>query len=104
MRITDILYDEWQIDGVLEELIMSKPVQRLKGVHQGGASYLINEKWNVTRYEHSVGVMLLIRKLGGSLSFRTNDGPLHLKTFLRRELSSHEGPPFFQNHPLSLTG
>ncbi|WP_077613907.1 HD domain-containing protein [Caenibacillus caldisaponilyticus] len=67
MRVTDILYDEWQIGGVLEELIMSKPVQRLKGIHQGGASYLINEKWNVTRYEHSVGVMLLIRKLGGSL-------------------------------------
>jgi len=36
-------------------------------VHQGGASYLVNQDWNVTRYEHSVGVMLLIRKLGGSV-------------------------------------
>ncbi|NGQ96179.1 HD domain-containing protein [Brevibacillus sp. SYP-B805] len=49
------------------ELIRSAPVQRLKRIRQGGASYLVNPKWNVTRYEHSVGVMLLIRKLGGSL-------------------------------------
>lgn len=27
----------------------------------------MNHQWNVTRYDHSVGVMLLIRKLGGSL-------------------------------------
>ncbi len=55
------------IDGLLEELVFSSPVQRLKGVYQGGASYFVNEKWNVTRYEHSIGVMLLIQKLGGSL-------------------------------------
>ncbi|MGX1983072.1 hypothetical protein EDD69_10861 [Thermolongibacillus altinsuensis] len=67
MKIRDIIYGDFTINGVLEELIMSKPVQRLKGIYQGGASYLVNEKWNVTRYEHSIGVMLLIRKLGGSL-------------------------------------
>lgn len=67
MLISDKLYGEFKIEKVLEELVLSTPVQRLKGVHQGGASYLVNEKWNVTRYEHSIGVMLLIRKLGGSL-------------------------------------
>jgi HD superfamily phosphohydrolase len=67
LKIRDIIYGDFTINGVLEELIMSKPVQRLKGIYQGGASYLVNEKWNVTRYEHSIGVMLLIRKLGGSL-------------------------------------
>lgn len=67
MLVEDELYGEYKLEKVLEELINSKPVQRLKGVHQGGASYLVNEKWNVTRYEHSLGVMLLIRKLGGSL-------------------------------------
>ncbi|MDM5224902.1 HD domain-containing protein [Cytobacillus sp. NJ13] len=67
MLVEDELYGEYKLETVLEELINSKPVQRLKGVHQGGASYLVNEKWNVTRYEHSLGVMLLIRKLGGSL-------------------------------------
>lgn len=67
MIISDYLYGEFEIEDVLVELLLSKPVQRLKGVHQGGASYLVNNRWNVTRYEHSVGVMLLIKQLGGSL-------------------------------------
>ncbi|WP_374720807.1 HD domain-containing protein [Peribacillus tepidiphilus] len=67
MKIIDEIYGEFTIDGVLEELILSSPVQRLKGVYQGGASYFVNEKWNVTRFEHSVGVMLLIKQLGGSI-------------------------------------
>lgn len=67
MVISDVLYGEFEVDQVVEELIVSKPVQRLKGIHQNGASYLINEKWNVTRFDHSVGVMLLVKKLGGSV-------------------------------------
>lgn len=67
MIIYDKIYGELEVDKVIEELILSEPVQRLKGIHQGGASYLVNEKWNETRFDHSVGVMLLIRKLGGSL-------------------------------------
>ncbi|MEK5112369.1 HD domain-containing protein [Bacillus sp. FSL R5-0677] len=67
MVISDVLYGEFEVDQVLEELIVSKSVQRLKGIHQNGASYLINEKWNVTRFDHSVGVMLLVKKLGGSV-------------------------------------
>ena len=67
MIISDVIYGEFEVDKVLEELILSKPVQRLKGVHQAGASYLMNEKWNVTRFDHSVGAMLLIKKLGGSV-------------------------------------
>jgi len=65
--ISDVLYGEFEVDVVLEELILSKPMQRLKGIHQNGASYLMNEKWNVTRFDHSVGVMLLVKKLGGSV-------------------------------------
>jgi uncharacterized protein len=67
MKIVDYIYGNFLVDGILEELIFSKPVQRLKGVYQGGASFLVNEKWNVTRYKHSIGVMLLIKKLGGSI-------------------------------------
>ncbi|MDV2581930.1 HD domain-containing protein [Alkalibacillus haloalkaliphilus] len=67
MVIEDQLYGSYELEDVLQDLIQSKPVQRLKGIHQGGASYLVNPKWNVTRYEHSLGVMLLVRKLGGSL-------------------------------------
>lgn len=67
MKITDILYGTFEVEGVLADLIRSAPLQRLKGIHQGGAGYLVKPEWNVTRYEHSVGVMLLIRRLGGSL-------------------------------------
>ncbi|KGX84949.1 HD domain-containing protein [Pontibacillus marinus] len=68
MHIEDKIYGSFNInEEVLQELLASKPVQRLKGIHQGGASYLVNPEWNVTRYEHSVGVMLLVRMLGGSV-------------------------------------
>jgi uncharacterized protein len=67
MRIYDAIYGEFEVEEVLAGLIMSTPVQRLKGIHQGGASYLVNPTWNVTRFEHSVGVMLFIRKLGGTM-------------------------------------
>ncbi|ANS46694.1 hypothetical protein BM86_22070 [Bacillus thuringiensis] len=67
MIISDVLYGEYEVDQVVEELISSKSMQRLKGIHQAGASYLMNEKWNVTRFDYSVGVMLLVKKLGGSV-------------------------------------
>ncbi|PPA71010.1 HD domain-containing protein [Jeotgalibacillus proteolyticus] len=67
MKLTDWLYGSFNVEPVLEDLILSDAVQRLKGVYQGGASVWVNEKWNVTRYGHSIGVMLLIRKMGGSL-------------------------------------
>ncbi|MEH6942656.1 HD domain-containing protein [Bacillus sp. JJ722] len=67
MIVKDNIYGEYVVEGVLEELINSAQVQRLKDIHQGGASYLVNDKWNVTRYDHSIGVMLLIKQLGGSI-------------------------------------
>ncbi|MFC4696931.1 HD domain-containing protein [Enterococcus aquimarinus] len=67
MIVSDILYGEYEVEEVLSELIQSKEVQRLKEIHMVGASYLLNPLWNETRYEHSIGVMLLIRKLGGSI-------------------------------------
>lgn len=65
--ISDVIYGDFKVENILKDLILSQPVQRLKYIHQGGASYLVNEDWNVTRYEHSIGVMLLIKKLGGSV-------------------------------------
>jgi len=42
----------------------SSAVKRLEGVHQAGAAWLwAPNEWNVTRLQHSIGVMLLIRKL-----------------------------------------
>lgn len=67
MKIIDSIYGEFEVEYIFEEIINTKEVQRLKGIHQGGASYLVNEKWNVTRYEHSIGVMIFIRIMGGSI-------------------------------------
>ncbi|AIS58877.1 HD domain-containing protein [Listeria ivanovii] len=67
MKITNPIYGTFEIEKVLEELIASPSVTRLGEIHQGGASYLVNPLWNVTRLEHSIGVMLFIRRFGGSL-------------------------------------
>lgn len=67
MIINDYIYGKFEVEEIIEELINTKEIQRLKGVYQGGASFLVNKKWNVTRYEHSIGTMLLIRLLGGCL-------------------------------------
>ena len=67
MILRDDLYGEYEVEAVIEELVNSLAFQRLKRVHMAGPAYLVNPLWNETRYEHSVGVMLLIRRLGGSL-------------------------------------
>ncbi|MTD41394.1 HD domain-containing protein [Erwinia sp. CPCC 100877] len=67
MEINDELYGNYRVEPILEKLIFSAEVQRLKKVHMAGPAVLVNPLWNETRYEHSLGVMLLIRKLGGSL-------------------------------------
>lgn len=67
LTLYDELYGNFEAEGVLLELIQSDPVQRLKGIYQGGASRFVNKKWNTTRYDHSVGAMMLVHRLGGSL-------------------------------------
>lgn len=67
MIINDSIYGNFTVEPVLEKLINTPTVQRLKNIHQGGASFLVNPKWNVTRYEHSIGTMLFIRLMGGSI-------------------------------------
>ncbi|PWJ45023.1 HD domain-containing protein [Sediminitomix flava] len=67
MKYKDSIYGAYEISGVLEEIINTDIFQRLKRIHQSGAYFLVNPKANRTRFEHSIGVMLLIRKLGGSL-------------------------------------
>ncbi len=60
----DIALDE----PLIAALVASPPVQRLKGIHQAGASYyLLPEKCPGTRFEHSLGVMQLLRMLGAGL-------------------------------------
>ncbi len=68
MEINDRVYGKIIINEfVLIELINSKPIQRLKGINQAGASQYALKGRDVTRYEHSLGVMILLKKLGASI-------------------------------------
>lgn len=70
ITIDDPLYGSFQIsEPVLVDMIQNcKTFNRLAQVHQAGACYAVRpEFWNITRKEHSIGVMLLIRRLGGSI-------------------------------------
>lgn len=51
---------------LLDDLLSSAAVQRLRGVSQAGASSLVRNGRTVTRFEHSVGVMALTARLGGN--------------------------------------
>lgn len=67
MKLEDVIYGTWQVGGVLEELILSEPMQRLKAVHQGGAIFLVDPSQHHTRYEHSLGVCWLVRHFDGRI-------------------------------------
>ncbi len=67
MQIEDQIYGSFELQPVFQELIQSRLFQRLKGIHQGGAVIIADPSISLTRYEHSIGVSLLIKKLGGSL-------------------------------------
>jgi HD superfamily phosphohydrolase len=68
MLIEDAVYGTHHIhEPVLIATRHSAALQRLQGIHQGGAAFLVRARRDVSRYEHSVGVMLLIRMLGGSV-------------------------------------
>lgn len=67
MMIHDALYGEFETTPVIDALIASAPVQRLKKIHQGGAIFLVAPAIAHSRYEHSIGVMYLVKHLGGSM-------------------------------------
>ncbi len=68
MRYESRLYGPVEIEEpVLLDVMSSAAMQRLRGVLQHGISALIGITVPVSRFEHSVGVMLLVRRLGGSV-------------------------------------
>ncbi|MFO0703622.1 MAG: HD domain-containing protein [Patescibacteria group bacterium] len=72
MLVTDKIYGQFEInDPVVEELINAPSFQRLKGVWQNGLPprYIAAsiKKWTFTRYEHSIGVYLLLKILNASM-------------------------------------
>lgn len=69
MILQDTLYGTFEIqEPVLLDLLHSKPIQRLKGIAQYGLPAEYYHHQGFSRYEHCVGVMLLLRKLGASLN------------------------------------
>jgi HD superfamily phosphohydrolase len=68
MIIDDEVYGPNAVtDPILLELMGSAALLRLKGVLQHGITGLIGITRETTRFEHSVGTMLVVRKLGASI-------------------------------------
>ncbi|KAJ5797729.1 uncharacterized protein N7503_007025 [Penicillium pulvis] len=66
--IRDRIYGEHIItEPVLAELLQSPELFRLKGVCQHGVTALLGLGPKVTRFEHSVGAFLLVRKVGATV-------------------------------------
>ncbi len=68
MHLIDRMWGEAVIqEPVLEELLHSQAVQRLDNISQFGLPFEYYPIKGFTRLEHSVGVMMLLRKLNASL-------------------------------------
>ncbi|MDR3634037.1 MAG: HD domain-containing protein [Isosphaeraceae bacterium] len=68
MRWNDRVYGDVAIDDPkLLDLIACPTFQRLNGIRQAGPSAFAFPFKTVTRYEHSIGVYLLLRRLGADL-------------------------------------
>ena len=61
---SDLLYGTWSLPGHIASVIDCATFQRLRKVSQSGASKYANPLKTVTRFEHSLGVYLLLRRLG----------------------------------------
>lgn len=67
MIISDKVYGKVKIDSpVIVELIKSKPMQRLKRISQFGVPNEFYHLKSFKRFEHCIGVMVLLKKLGAS--------------------------------------
>lgn len=61
--IRDPLYGNIKVEGLFLELIETPEVQRLLGVKQLGCTYLVYPGANHTRFEHSLGVFQVAKKM-----------------------------------------
>ena len=68
MRYNDPVYGETEItEPVLLDLMATQAMQRTRGVLQHGVSALVGVTVPTSRFDHSMGAMLLVRRLGASL-------------------------------------
>ena len=77
MIINHNIYGKVNVDDpVLIALIKSKPLQRLKGINQAVTQNVETELVGMTRYNHCIGAMLLLRRYNASLEEQIS-GLLH---------------------------
>jgi HD superfamily phosphohydrolase len=91
--VNDIFFGKVELPGIFDDLMNSSSVNRLGRIHQSGAIFLVNPDICHTRLEHSIGVMLLIRQLGGS-EIEQVSGLLH---DISHTAFSHVGDYVFDN-------
>jgi len=124
MFIHDSVYGDKEVkEEVLIELINSRPVQRLKNIHQAGPQPFFMDKYPMTRYEHSLGVMLLLKEHGASIeeqiagllhdvphtafshmvdfAFDTDEHDYHDR-FLEKVVKDSEIPEILEKHGLDV--
>lgn len=93
IKVNDPIYGTFELPEIFEDLLNTKAVRRLEGVHHSGAIFLVNANISHSRLEHSIGVMLLIRILGGT-ELEQIAGLLH---DLSHTAFSHVGDYVFDN-------
>lgn len=93
IRLNDIIYGNVEMPAVFEDLLNTEALKRLDGIHHSGAIFLVNPDLSHSRLEHSIGVMLLIRMLGGS-ELEQIAGLLH---DVSHTAFSHVGDYVFEN-------
>lgn len=65
--VQDTVYGERKIsDRLALGIIESSAMQRLKGISQYSTCMFLSDKYNTTRFDHSLGVYFLLKKLGAS--------------------------------------
>jgi len=69
MILQDRIYGTIEIkEPAILELIETLPFQRLKNINQyGGVNFIFPDKYQVSRYEHSIGVWYVLSQLGVNL-------------------------------------
>ncbi len=69
MTISDKLYKQIEITNpIIEQLVNTKPFLRLKEINQyGGVKVVYPDKYQVSRYQHSLGVYHVLYTLGANL-------------------------------------
>lgn len=78
---------------VFEDLLNTEALRRMDGIHHSGAIFLVNPDLSHSRLEHCIGVMLLVKMLGGS-ELEQIAGLLH---DVSHTAFSHVGDYVFEN-------